>query len=149
MSFEGISQYLATLGVLGRLTTVTAPALVIAILSYFFWWRAWESARAGKASSRCGDGDGVSSLPSPVAVLPRWLGLIGGHTMQINSEKVSQSWNPSAGEICSLPKLYPSFGRRSIRVALFGYSSSSSKRMDELKGWALQRRDGSSIGSVY
>ena len=69
---------------------VTASTLVVGvvILIYFSLWRAWESARARKNPHRAA---GSASLPSPVAALPRWLGLVGGHTMQINSEKVSDT----------------------------------------------------------
>ena len=31
---------------------------------------------------------GSSSLPSPVPILPRWLGFIGGHTLQMETAKV-------------------------------------------------------------
>lgn len=89
---EGISQYFKP-GVLYG-STVTAPVLLLGVLltalSYFFWWRSCEAARAGKFSrSASRSGTSSSSLPSPAAVLPRWLGLVGGHTLQITSEQVS------------------------------------------------------------
>ena len=100
MSLEGIFQYYKPDVLYGP--TVTAPALLLlllAVLSYCFWWRSRESARASKCSRSAPRSDTASSsLPSPAAVLPRWLGLVGGHTLQITSEQVSPIFSPNADQ---------------------------------------------------
>lgn len=47
-----------------------------------------EKGTAAVARNGNGGGDGVPSLPSPAPLLPRWLGFIGGHTLQIAREEV-------------------------------------------------------------
>ena len=71
-------------------TSLMLPVLLVPVAVVVFvtccLWKSWESARARKISpSRAGG----SSLPSPIAMLPRWFGLLGGHTLQIHPEKVS------------------------------------------------------------
>lgn len=114
---EGISQYFKP-GVLYG-STVTAPVLLLVVLltalGYCFWWRSCESARASKFSRSASRSDAASSsLPSPAAVLPRWLGLVGGHTLQITSEQVS---------------LQPQCGPKSFLWVPLGTTSSNRRRI--------------------
>jgi len=60
---------------------------VVSALTYYMCWRRSEVARARRMAER--GRAGFSSLPSPVPVLPRWLGLIGGHTLQMKMDKVT------------------------------------------------------------
>ncbi|CAN0309951.1 unnamed protein product, partial [Ascophyllum nodosum] len=51
-----------------------------------------EAARVRKTKT---SRDGSQILPSPVPVLPRWLGFLGGHTLLINISKMTaqvESW---------------------------------------------------------
>lgn len=59
---------------------------VVSALTYYVCWRWSEAARVRRMAKR--GRAGFSSLPSPVPLLPRWLGLIGGHTLQIKMNKV-------------------------------------------------------------
>ena len=54
----------------------------VIMLGLLWWWRV-EAARLRKIV-RC---DEAQILPMPVPVLPRWLGVFGGHTLLINSNK--------------------------------------------------------------
>ncbi len=58
----------------------------VSALTYYVCWRWSEAARVRRMAER--GRAGFSSLPSPVPVLPRWLGLIGGHTLQMKMTKV-------------------------------------------------------------
>ena len=58
--------------------------ITLAVLTLLWWWSA-EAARARKTKT---SRDGSQILPSPVPVLPRWLGFLGGHTLLINISKV-------------------------------------------------------------
>ena len=60
---------------------VTTTLAVLTLL----WWRSAEAARVRKTKTSRG---GSQVLPSPVPVLPRWLGFLGGHTLLINISKV-------------------------------------------------------------
>ena len=60
---------------------VTTTLAVLTLL----WWRSAEAARVRKTKT---SRDGSQILPSPVPVLPRWLGFLGGHTLLINISKV-------------------------------------------------------------
>ncbi|CAN0228567.1 unnamed protein product [Pylaiella littoralis] len=73
--------------------------LVLATVStatYYVCWRWSESARVRRMtkSGRAGS----SSLPSPVPVLPRWLPFVGGHTLQMKSDKLNQQLEGWADE---------------------------------------------------
>lgn len=46
------------------------------------WWRRVEAARIRKLVRR----DDSQILPTPVPALPRWLGVLGGHTLLVNSQ---------------------------------------------------------------
>ena len=60
---------------------VTKTLAVLTLL----WWRSAEAARVRKTKTRR---DGSQILPSPIPVLPRWLGFLGGHTLLIKIPKV-------------------------------------------------------------
>lgn len=64
----------------------TLALVVVSTGTYYVCWRWSEFARVRRMakSGRAGS----SSLPSPVPVLPRWLPFAGGHTLQLESEKV-------------------------------------------------------------
>ena len=62
---------------------VTTTLAVLTLL----WWRSAEAARVRKTKTKT-SGGGSQILPSPVPVLPRWLGFLGGHTLLINISKV-------------------------------------------------------------
>lgn len=47
-----------------------------------------KEAAVARNGGGSGDGGDVHSLPSPPPLLPRWLGFIGGHTLQIAREEV-------------------------------------------------------------
>ncbi len=64
----------------------TLTLVVASTLTYYVCWRWSETARARRVAK--GDRAGASSLPSPAAVLPRWIPFLGGHTLQLESEKV-------------------------------------------------------------
>ena len=61
------------------LVTITLAVLTL------LWWRSAEAARVRKTKT---SRDGSQILPSPVPVLPRWLGFLGGHTLLLNISKV-------------------------------------------------------------
>ncbi|CAM9729929.1 unnamed protein product [Ectocarpus sp. 4 AP-2014] len=69
----------------GALTLV-----VVSALTYYVCWRWSETSRARRVAKRGRSAAGSSSLPSPVAVLPRWIPFVGGHTLQMESEKMVQ-----------------------------------------------------------
>lgn len=56
----------------------------VIILGLLWWWRV-EAARLRKIVR---GNEAQQILPTPVPVLPRWLGVFGGHTLLINSNKV-------------------------------------------------------------
>lgn len=60
-----------------------AAALAVTGLS-FLWWRSAEFARARKHLNR----GSKKHLPAPPAVLPRWCGSLGGHTLALDTSKV-------------------------------------------------------------
>ena len=62
----------------GVLVTIAVIVLV------FLWWRSTEAAR-GRKKVHSSD---TKILPTPVLVLPRWLGLLGGHTLLVNFPNV-------------------------------------------------------------
>lgn len=64
----------------------TLTLVVVSTLTYYVSWKWSETARARRMAD--GGQAGSSSLPSPVAVLPRWLPFVGGHTLQLETEKV-------------------------------------------------------------
>jgi len=67
-----------------------ATALGIAVVSYFYWWK-WSEARRRQRFKR-----GSGSLPSPMPVLPRWCGFVGGHTLLLEAGKVRDPCNSHA-----------------------------------------------------
>ncbi|CAN0394924.1 unnamed protein product, partial [Ectocarpus sp. 12 AP-2014] len=70
--------------------TGTLTLVVVSALTYYVCWRWSETSRARRAARRGRSAAGSSSLPSPVAVLPRWIPFVGGHTLQMESEKMMQ-----------------------------------------------------------
>lgn len=66
----------------------TLTLVVVSTLTYYVSWKWSETARARRMAD--GGQAGSSSLPSPVAVLPRWLPFVGGHTLQLETEKLNQ-----------------------------------------------------------
>lgn len=68
--------------------TETLTLVVVSALTYYVCWRWSETSRARRVAKRGRSAAGSSSLPSPVAVLPRWIPFVGGHTLQMESEKV-------------------------------------------------------------
>ncbi|CAN0418983.1 unnamed protein product, partial [Ascophyllum nodosum] len=62
------------------LVTITLAVLTL------LWWRSAEAARVRKTKT---SRDGSQILPSPVPVLPRWLGFLGGHTLLLNISKIA------------------------------------------------------------
>lgn len=64
----------------------TLMLVAVSTLTYYVCWRWSETARARRMAK--GGRAGSSSLPSPAAVLPRWLPFLGGHTLQMETEKV-------------------------------------------------------------
>eukprot|EP00903_Cladosiphon_okamuranus_P007588 g7361.t1 len=69
---------------------------VVSTLTYYVCWRWCETARARKMTE--GGRAGSSSLPSPIALLPRWLPFLGGHTLQMETEKLDQQVQAWADE---------------------------------------------------
>ena len=65
----------------------SALAMIAVIITMLLWWRSTEATRVRKIVRR----DGSQILPTPVPVLPRWLGFFGGHTVLINPPKVSKA----------------------------------------------------------
>jgi len=72
----------------------TVAVLVMSTLTYYMCWRWSESARFHRMA-KTGRAGSPSSLPSPIAVLPRWLGFLGGHTLQLDIDKVYARIFPS------------------------------------------------------
>ncbi|CAN0178058.1 unnamed protein product, partial [Ectocarpus fasciculatus] len=68
----------------------TLTLVVVSALTYYVCWRWSETSRARRVAKRGRSAAGSSSLPSPVAVLPRWIPFVGGHTLQMESEKMMQ-----------------------------------------------------------
>lgn len=68
-------------------TWATPTLMVVSTLTYYACWRWSERARA-RRTAKIGR-TGSSSLPSPAALLPRWLPFLGGHTLQMDFEKVN------------------------------------------------------------
>eukprot|EP00903_Cladosiphon_okamuranus_P020514 g18832.t1 len=75
----------------------TLTLVVASTLTYYVCWRWCETSRARRVAK--GDRVGSSSLPSPAAVLPRWIPLLGGHTLQMESEKINQQLEAWAEEL--------------------------------------------------
>ena len=70
-------------------TILTMLAIVATgTITYYCYSVLSKSSRARKET----DGAGMPSLPSPTPVLPRWLGFIGGHTLQIARDEVRESF---------------------------------------------------------
>ena len=66
----------------------TLAIVVVSVLTYYVCWRWSESARF-RRMVKTGRTDSPScALPSPIPVLPRWIALLGGHTLQMESDKV-------------------------------------------------------------
>ncbi|CBJ30458.1 cytochrome P450 [Ectocarpus siliculosus] len=70
--------------------TGTLSLVVVSALTYYVCWRWSETSRARRVAKLGRSAAGSSSLPSPVAVLPRWIPFVGGHTLQMESEKMMQ-----------------------------------------------------------
>ncbi|CAM9835267.1 unnamed protein product [Ectocarpus fasciculatus] len=68
----------------------TLTLVAVSVLTYYVCWRWSETSRARRVAKRGRNAAGSSSLPSPVAVLPRWIPFVGGHTLQMESEKLMQ-----------------------------------------------------------
>ena len=66
----------------------TLTLVVVSTITSYVCWRWQEVARARRMAKGKGSRAGSSSLPSPAAVLPRWIPFLGGHTLQMESEKV-------------------------------------------------------------
>eukprot|EP00752_Nemacystus_decipiens_P003173 g2936.t1 len=75
----------------------TLTLVAVSTLTYYVCWRWRETARARRIAK--GGRAGSSSLPSPAAVLPRWIPLLGGHTLQMESEKINQQLEAWADEL--------------------------------------------------
>lgn len=78
------------------MATAAAVLVVLSAVTYYVCWRWSENARVRRmakkranSSSGGGPGSAAAELPSPVPVLPRWLPFIGGHTLQLGTEKVT------------------------------------------------------------
>eukprot|EP00752_Nemacystus_decipiens_P003174 g2937.t1 len=65
----------------------TLTLVVLSTLTYYVYWRWCETARARRMAR--GGRAGSSSLPSPAAVLPRWIPFLGGHTLQMETDKLA------------------------------------------------------------
>lgn len=89
--------------VLAFLQTTSTPTLcclsfvtILAVAwAQYTLWKSWEESRARKHVRVPG-----GRLPSPVAVLPKWLGFIGGHTLLVNPTAVGarmESWSKECG----------------------------------------------------
>lgn len=81
--------------VLAFLQTTSTPTLcclsfvtILAVAwAQYTLWKSWEESRARKHVRVPG-----GRLPSPVAVLPKWLGFIGGHTLLVNPTAVRRTY---------------------------------------------------------
>ncbi|CAM9310255.1 unnamed protein product [Ascophyllum nodosum] len=74
----------------------SALAMIAVIITMLLWWRSTEATRVRKIVRR----DGSQILPTPVPVLPRWLGFFGGHTVLINPPKLTtqvENWAEELG----------------------------------------------------
>lgn len=74
--------------------TVVLPwceGVLTVITLVFLWWRSAEASRVRK-KVRSSD---TKILATPVPVLPRWLGFLGGHTLHANLPKVTCGWSPN------------------------------------------------------
>ncbi|CAM9461272.1 unnamed protein product [Ectocarpus fasciculatus] len=147
--------------------TGTMTLVVVSALTYYVCWRWSESSRARRVAKRGRSAAGSSSLPSPVAVLPRWIPFVGGHTLQMESEKMIQQvegWADEFGgdyEITLIGKkmivvtgaedirrmllLRPSKFRRGWRPSQFPWMSKTigvypSLFVEEGKEWGRSRR---------
>lgn len=65
----------------------TFAVVVVSGLTWYVCSR-WSKAVRVRRAAESGRA-GSSSLPSPVPVLPTWLGFLGGHTLQMETEKVT------------------------------------------------------------
>lgn len=77
----------------------TLALAVVSTLTYYVCWRWSEIARV-RRMAKVGRA-GSPALPSPVPVLPRWIPFIGGHSLQLETEKVGIQ-GPRDGSICSV-----------------------------------------------
>ncbi|CAN0057062.1 unnamed protein product [Scytosiphon promiscuus] len=63
----------------------TLTLAVVSTLTYYVCWRWSEIARV-RRMAKAGRA-GSSTLPSPVPLLPRWIPMIGGHSLQMETDK--------------------------------------------------------------
>lgn len=67
----------------------TLAPMVVSTLTYYLGWGWFEIARVRNMTK--GGRTGSPTLPSSVPMLPRWLPLLGGHTLQLDAQRVSAS----------------------------------------------------------
>lgn len=67
-----------------RLRVAFAAAGAAVAASYYVWWR-WSEASRRREFVR-----GSGALPSPMPLLPRWFGFVGGHTLCLEEGQVGQ-----------------------------------------------------------
>ncbi|CAM9435860.1 unnamed protein product [Hapterophycus canaliculatus] len=99
-----------------ELGTHAATGLTLAAVSvmiYYLCWRRSESLQVRRLAKRRRAGS--STLPSPVPLLPRWIPFIGGHTLQMEVEKLNQQLEGWADEFGGDFELFFS-GKRVIFV---------------------------------
>eukprot|EP00903_Cladosiphon_okamuranus_P016174 g14925.t1 len=148
----------------GKGAASIAATVAVTVVSYALWWR-WSESRRVRNFVR-GSG-GNSQLPSPMPVLPRWWGFLGGHTLLVRSGKrvaVFEGWAEELGgnyevhlvgtravvvtglaDIRRILTLRPTKFQRGLNAKILGWAPrqigvKDSMFFEEGKAWGRSRR---------